>query len=67
MRIFKWFSNFYVKNFSFIIILLSESLYKGQNLNEKYRKNIHFGDPTLRLIQGLTDIASKNPAILNEK
>jgi hypothetical protein len=31
-------SYFYVKNFSFLIIFLSKSLYKGQNINEKYRK-----------------------------
>jgi hypothetical protein len=70
MRIFKWFflteSNFYVKNFSFLIIILSKSLYKGHKFNEKYRKNLHFGGPTPRLIPGLTGIASKNPANLHE-
>jgi hypothetical protein len=59
-------SNFYVKNFSFLIIFLSKSLYKGHKFNEKYRKIFHFGGPTPRLILGLTGIASKNPAILNE-
>jgi hypothetical protein len=59
-------SNFYVKNFSFLIIFLSKRLYKGYKFNEKYRKNLHSRGPTPRLIPGLTGIASKNPALLNE-
>jgi hypothetical protein len=57
-------SNFYVKNFSFLIIFLSKSLYKGHKFNEKYRKNLNFRGPTPRLIPGLTS-RIKNPAIFN--
>jgi hypothetical protein len=66
----KWFFElnliFYVNNFSFPIIFLSKSLYKGHKFNEKYRKNLHFRGPSPRLIPGLTGIASKNPAVWNE-
>jgi hypothetical protein len=60
---------FYVKIFSFLIIFLSKSPYKGHKFNEKYKKNLYFGDPPPRLSPGLIGIASKNaknPANLNE-
>jgi hypothetical protein len=59
--VFRTKSNLYVKNFSFIIIFRPKSPYKGQKFNEIYRKNLHFGSPTPRLIPCLTGIASKNP------
>jgi hypothetical protein len=55
-------SYFYVKNFAFLIIFMSKSLYKDHKFNEKCEKNLHFEG----LTPGLTGIASKNPVILNE-